>query len=234
MNNTYITKLKEAGYTYIKGYKGCESRVVVSCDRCNTIFIRNYHGLTKKRLSCPNCLENKYNATKEDTKNIYKLLEQQKEITKNKTFNAKAFAKYLKDNTLKISYCVVCGKEIIKKRKNRYCCKQCMEKAHRKEKEEKRYKAIMKRRRDYGISVLGLYRRDNGVCYICGGLCDVNDKETKIINGKQVIKCGNNYPSIDHVIPLAKGGTDTWDNIALAHRICNTIKGAKIPGGSKF
>ena len=35
---------------------------------------------------------------------------------------------------------------------------------------------------------------------------------------------GNNYPSIDHVIPVSKGGTHTWDNVKLAHRHCNTMK----------
>jgi 5-methylcytosine-specific restriction endonuclease McrA len=32
-------------------------------------------------------------------------------------------------------------------------------------------------------------------------------------------------PTVDHVIPLACGGTDTWDNIQLAHFICNSYKG---------
>lgn len=29
---------------------------------------------------------------------------------------------------------------------------------------------------------------------------------------------------IDHVVPLAKGGTDTLDNIQAAHRYCNRLK----------
>ena len=33
---------------------------------------------------------------------------------------------------------------------------------------------------------------------------------------------------IDHVTPLAKGGTDTLDNIAAAHRECNSKKRARI------
>lgn len=31
--------------------------------------------------------------------------------------------------------------------------------------------------------------------------------------------------TIDHIIPLAKGGTDTIDNLAAAHRKCNRDKG---------
>lgn len=30
---------------------------------------------------------------------------------------------------------------------------------------------------------------------------------------------------IDHIIPLAKGGTDDLDNLAPAHRKCNRAKG---------
>ena len=38
---------------------------------------------------------------------------------------------------------------------------------------------------------------------------------------------GNKYPSVDHMIPIAKGGTHTWDNVQLAHRYCNSIKSDK-------
>jgi len=35
---------------------------------------------------------------------------------------------------------------------------------------------------------------------------------------------GNMYPSIDHVVPLSRGGLHEWGNVKLAHRICNSIK----------
>jgi hypothetical protein len=35
--------------------------------------------------------------------------------------------------------------------------------------------------------------------------------------------------SIDHVIPLSKGGPHTYDNVRLAHRLCNSIKGNRVP-----
>ena len=43
------------------------------------------------------------------------------------------------------------------------------------------------------------------------------------IRGNKFI-AGNYYPSIDHVIPLSKGGIDTWNNVRLSHRICNSLK----------
>jgi 5-methylcytosine-specific restriction endonuclease McrA len=32
-------------------------------------------------------------------------------------------------------------------------------------------------------------------------------------------------PSHDHVVPLTKGGSNTPDNVRLAHRGCNSSKG---------
>lgn len=54
--------------------------------------------------------------------------------------------------------------------------------------------------------------RDNWICHICG---------------KKVTR--KNW-SRDHLIPVIYGGHHTWDNIALAHRRCNSLRGAgKLP-----
>ena len=74
---------------------------------------------------------------------------------------------------------------------------------------------------DSDITLDGLLRRDGCACHICGGLCDVYD----FIKTDKAFIAGNNYPSIDHVIPLAKGGLHSWDNVKVAHRICNSLKG---------
>ena len=74
------------------------------------------------------------------------------------------------------------------------------------------------------ITLDALINRDGLECWICGELCDLEDS---FWIGK-TFYAGNNYPSIDHVIPLAKGGTHTWDNVRVAHRICNSIKGDSV------
>ena len=68
-------------------------------------------------------------------------------------------------------------------------------------------------------------QRDDNICKICGRQVDTEDY---YYTDEGYFIAGNNYPSIDHIIPLAKGGTHTWDNIQLAHRHCNTIKNDKI------
>ena len=50
--------------------------------------------------------------------------------------------------------------------------------------------------------------------------------------------CGKNMPqsdrTIDHVIPLSKGGTgDIW-NLSIVHRMCNILKAAKVPDELNF
>lgn len=35
---------------------------------------------------------------------------------------------------------------------------------------------------------------------------------------------------VDHIIPIAKGGTDTLDNKQAAHRACNRTKSDGMPG----
>lgn len=67
-------------------------------------------------------------------------------------------------------------------------------------------------------------KKYNGICYLCGEACDWKDGKWE--NG--VFKVGGNYPSREHVIPLSKGGDDTWSNLRLAHVSCNSKKGAKL------
>lgn len=77
----------------------------------------------------------------------------------------------------------------------------------------------------WDISIKRLMKRDKGICYLCGENCNLNNYIT-LDNG--TIVTGESYPSIEHIIPVSKGGTHTWDNVKVAHRKCNSEKGAKI------
>jgi 5-methylcytosine-specific restriction endonuclease McrA len=39
------------------------------------------------------------------------------------------------------------------------------------------------------------------------------------------------FPTLDHLIPASKGGTDDPENLKLAHRSCNRAKGDRLPDG---
>lgn len=61
-----------------------------------------------------------------------------------------------------------------------------------------------------------LGERDNWKCHICSGRVLKRAGRAKQPKGA----------TVDHLIPVADGGTHTWDNVALAHRSCNTSRGA--------
>lgn len=69
---------------------------------------------------------------------------------------------------------------------------------------------------DESITLRLLICRDKGICQICGKPVDMAD----IKNGH----IGRHYPTLDHIIPLSKGGSHTWDNVQLAHMGCNAGK----------
>ena len=124
--------------------------------------------------------------------------------------------------------CEVCGNSFItsdnhprKTCGNELCVKEYRAIYRRKHGKLKR---IPKEQRvDKDITLAKLILRDGKRCWLCGELTDENDY---IVNEKGIM-CGNNYPSIDHIIPISKGGLDAWDNVRVAHRRCNSIKNAK-------
>ena len=105
-------------------------------------------------------------------------------------------------------------------------CPNCYE-SFRAEHKPKRHRKsvtgnIRKRVKKYGseyisgITLMKVYEKDHGICQICGKPCDVDDAKWGYI--------GPNYPTIDHIIALANGGSHTWGNVQLAHHLCNSLK----------
>jgi len=64
-------------------------------------------------------------------------------------------------------------------------------------------------------------RNGDLICYICATECDVNDY-TITTEGHFIV--GPLYPSLEHIIPLSKGGQHSSDNADLAHFRCNYEK----------
>jgi 5-methylcytosine-specific restriction endonuclease McrA len=66
---------------------------------------------------------------------------------------------------------------------------------------------------DADIDIERLYARDRGVCALCG------KRVNKALKWPD-LGCA----TIDHIIPLTKGGPHSWANVALAHHRCNSLK----------
>lgn len=56
-----------------------------------------------------------------------------------------------------------------------------------------------------------IYDRQNGLCAYCGQHRNIK------------------YMTVDHIIPLSKGGTDDLDNLKCACKICNQLKDDMLP-----
>lgn len=131
-----------------------------------------------------------------------------------------------------IATCKHCGKQWVffpdmskygKKKPPMYCSRKCNNSenksgnhSHRARKYGVPYES--------GVTLRKVYKRDGGVCYLCGERTDFND--AWIIGGCYI--CGDLYPTIDHVIPMSKGGGHTWANVRLACHKCNSIKSDKL------
>jgi 5-methylcytosine-specific restriction endonuclease McrA len=94
--------------------------------------------------------------------------------------------------------------------------------------EEEKIRRIVRRRRAsaernakrraqaYGAKVVvditydEIRQRDGDDCYLCGKFVSVHDM------------------TFDHVMPLSEGGDHAPDNVRIAHRVCNSQKGARL------
>lgn len=116
--------------------------------------------------------------------------------------------------------CAWCGKTFSTYRmKKTTCSLECQKKLHN-YRTDHRLTGITV---DADITIEKLARRDNQICQLCGMPVDWNDY--KIVNDQMI--CGNSYPSVDHIVPISQGGLHEWGNIQLAHRVCNSRKGAR-------
>lgn len=99
--------------------------------------------------------------------------------------------------------------------------KTCSPECSRRYGNRKRDKRIPKEQQVDRITLKKLYKRDEGICYLCGEECDWNDW---MVSSKGNSYPGDKYPTIEHILPISKGGLDAWDNVRLAHWKCNLEK----------
>lgn len=143
-------------------------------------------------------------------------------------FIQRASLEYAKASVVNVHTCKTCGRIFYAPSHRCYCspeCKAIYYNVQFKVYKCNRYKRIKDVLVDKDISLEELCIRDKGICWLCGEPVDWSDV-TYNENGHCVT--GNMYPSVDHVVPLAKGGVHSWDNVRLAHRRCNSIKQDKL------
>lgn len=72
---------------------------------------------------------------------------------------------------------------------------------------------------DKGITPRRVRKRDGDNCFYCGKVMDFTPASNRIFK--------DDHATLEHVIPLSKGGNHSWDNVVLACRRCNLMKNNK-------
>lgn len=206
------TALKYAG-EYKRGHY-----VLLHCDVCGSTM--RYAGKALfKHVNCKQCKEIAKQTKKQE-------LEAQREAERKAKAEATAERKRIQEQERAARMhevsCTVCGTLFTTTDPRRVTCSaECGRKRANTRHTRNKDARISKDKRIDRIDLHDLFKRDDGVCHICGKQCNWNDytvTDTTII-------AGNWYPSVDHIVPVSLGGADAWDNVMLAHRICNSIRG---------
>ena len=217
--------VSRSGFDYVGGYQMMKKPITVRCRVCGRTFDRQAHvfrdvanGTWKNKNECPLCRQDR-------------IAESRRERSEKKEHDARIIAEFRAESKaalislqlverLATRVCRNCGNEYCIEttgyNSKSYCSEKCMKRWAMRIKNDRRLKRMKRRVHDNDITLEKLFNNSNGICYLCGKPCDWDD----IVNGN----AGDSYPSIDHVIPLSKGGTHTWDNVKLAHRSCNLVK----------
>jgi len=191
------TNGKSEGTRYYCSDKCFREKESIYCSICNKNFLPKYSNET---ICSDKCREEAY---------IIRL--------KNQALRNEASFKS------EIKICKSCGEEFETKYKGLrdFCSERCKK---RKGKEQDKIRARRMKENgevDTDITLDKVYKKYDGECQICKRKCNYNDFGENI-NG--YIIYGNSYPSIDHIVPISKGGTHTWGNVQLACRLCNSYK----------
>ena len=224
-------------FEYLSGYVNGQSKVSIRCKSCGTILSKAAVCVrTKANIRCDTCVSIETQRKHDEKKRQYdeyavvrrQRMDAKKSATRQREheYNSRMWKKIQDQKPTLTIKCKACSKEFTTKNHNlTYCSKSCSMKD-----ESYRYSTLRNRRIkengliDKDISLEALVLKDLSICHICNKKVDPNDCHYKS-NG--VFISGRNYPSVDHVIAVANGGTHTWNNVRLAHKHCNSMKSDK-------
>lgn len=190
-----LIKEKHPGFIYIESrYCGNLKHIRLQCRKCGEVIERSNSTVRQKGVECDKC---KYEKQREDQRARF-------------TY----FLRALKESKVPKT-CKNCGDVFFSQYSNQvYCSPGCKAK-HRRFRRDKRF-AKYGTLVDQGVMLSKVMKRDQNICQLCGKPCDINDHTWGSF--------GPMYPTIDHIKALSNGGTHTFDNVQLAHAICNSYK----------
>lgn len=213
-------------FVCIEGRKDGETLVRVRCKPCQFEKIVSAISLRHKdkQMKCPECEKKDREKDRERLKKAEKINQQAEHM------NSRIRLSGSMKGQMGVKFCE-CGSLVPFGKQNK--CDECLRISRRKRERRKETKRRMRcEGGDFSITTEDLYIRYDGICYLCGGKCDWDDYEIR--NGTKVV--GPTYPTQEHIIPISKGGKHEWENLNLAHHLCNSRKGARMvaPVGSYY
>ena len=230
-----IDHLDLLGFDYI-GEDGKNGRV--RCRKCKCEFERSLSHLRNGNVVCSECATvQKAEQEQARKKEIQerKAKQEAERIAKN-PLGLSSYQLSIQEKYDAVRVCEVCGEQYTLRermqngdtrycRDNGCCSKECLKKRARKAQKirERGYRNHKGRARKYGcafdssVTLKALIKRNGLRCAICGEMCEPDDHGWTDHTGPK-------HPTIDHIIPMSKGGGHVWDNVQVAHAICNSIK----------
>ena len=206
-------------FEYVDGFTNCDGMVNIRCKVCGHVQRRSLITIRHKNIVCENC---ERLATEEKAKQE----EQQRSQQRSLEAERKEWEKAVKRKAKQLSFavCECCGSLFFPTSgcNKKYCSAECADKHHNSTKKDRRMRNLSTVMVDKDITLKDLFKRDGGLCAICGKRCRWDDKQ-ELAAG--TIVTYKDYPSVDHIVPLSKGGKHAWDNVQLACRSCNSRKG---------
>ena len=243
-----IERLDVLGFDYLGGYTNSTGIVTLKCKTCGDEFERTVSFLKHGNVICQKCEHEKTLIRQAERREAQRQESAKKQARREAEREAKRLAKSLEPSAYQLSrmallddvhVCKVCGKEYTLReymqstgskyyRDSGYCSAECRHKAFgRSVRRSRKRRHVPENHRqrarangcayDASVTLPKLIKRKGLRCAICGEMCDPND-HTWGYTGPQ-------SPSIDHIIPMAKGGGHIWGNVQVAHVICNSYKG---------
>ena len=230
-----IARLDLLGFDYVSE---SDKKGRVRCRKCGFEFERTFQNLRCGNVACSECAKAQKAAeeqARKKEKEERKAKQEAERIEKN-PLGLSSYQLSIQEKYDAVRACEVCGKQYTLRermqdgdtrycRDNGCCSKECLKKRARKAQKirERGYRNHKGRARKYGcafdssVTLKALIKRNGLRCAICGEMCEPDDHGWTDHTGPK-------HPTIDHIIPMSKGGGHVWDNVQVAHAICNSIK----------
>lgn len=198
---------------------------IANCKYCNSSYIKRYTSLYCSDECRKEHYRKQYNRKRTIKLYRYKCIEcgkhgysKRKKDYCSDICSDRAYSKKKSIKQRRLKKCAYCNKWHYKSRV--YCSDECSKRNMKRNQVIAKTKRMNKARQngqfDADIDIYKLIERDGEQCYLCGDSVSFN-----------VHYNDPKYPTIEHVLAIANGGTHSWDNVKVACRDCNNHKGTK-------